>query len=377
MTAYVGYIPANTTLYAGDYLTSPSGVWYAAVGPSPSSPSTSYNFNAYPGSSPTISPGAGVWLLQPAANPNANLGGFYLSMQGDGNLVLYTSATGQIAGQTLPIAASNTAYNLPHFATLGDNGNLDVIPGLNPQNVYGTSNYTADINTPVTAIELKSITYDFNAATLSGVTGVAKGTAKLFNKTEQPMQGQAVLNLSYTRTDSFSFAVSNTVGVTVSSSVSVGVPGLATGSLTVGITDSTTITKGQTKSTSTQVQFSVGFRPELPPLSEYEVTVTGQQASYAVPYTWEGVASYDGPLGPMTAPVVGTGVFNGASQGNFSATVSCVIAAPPTVCDPQAPFSIPLTPVPEAGSASLLAFGLLATMASQQWRRRRRRRIRA
>lgn len=252
MTAYVGYIPANTTLYAGDYLTSPSGVWYAQVGPSPSSPSTNYNFNAFPGSSPTVSPGSnGIWLLQPAANPTADLDGFYLSMQGDGNLVLYTSATGQIAGTTLPIAASYTAYNIPHFATLGDNGNLDVIPGLNPQNVYGSSNYTAEVDSPVTSIELKSITYDFNAATLSGVTGVAKGSAKLFNASAQPQQGQAVLNIGYTRSDSFSFAVSNTVGVSISSSVSVGVPGLASGSLTVGITDSTTITKGQTQTTST------------------------------------------------------------------------------------------------------------------------------
>jgi len=91
-------------------------------------------------------------------------------------------------------------------------------------------------------------------------------------------------------------------------------PGLFNSSLQVGITDSTTITHGQATTTSSQVSFTAGFRPEVPALTEYLVTVTGTQATYEVPYTWNGVATYDNG---MTADVEGTGLLTGGSEGNF------------------------------------------------------------
>jgi hypothetical protein len=370
MTAYVGYIPPNTTLFAGDYLTSPSGVWYAAIGPSPNS-ITANNFMLRPGSNPTVSPGVGSLLLPNADNGNANLGGFYLSMQGDGNLVLYTSPTGQMQGSTLPVAASGTNTGVGHYAALADDGTFNMGPGLSPQTASGPVDYTAYLGAPVTSVQLNSLSYDFNAATLRDVSTVGKGAYSFVNTTDLVQQGQGIVNISYTRSDSFSFAVSNTIGVTINSSVSVGVPGIAQTSLSVGITDSTTITKGQTQTTSTQIQFSAGFRPSVPPLSEYLVTVSGQQATYDVPYTWTGVATYTGEEGSFTAPVVGSGVFTGSAEGNFIATVSCVIAVLPQTCSDTGPYSIPLTtPVPEPATATMFAAGLLCAAAVMRLRRR-------
>lgn len=376
MTAYLGYIPPNTTLFAGDYLTSPSGVWYATIGPSPNS-ITANNFMVRPGSNPTVAPGVGSLLLPDADNGNADLGGFYLSMQGDGNLVLYTSATGQAQGTTLPVVASGTNTGVPHYAALADDGTFTMGPGQSPQTASGPVDYIAYLGAPVSSIELDSLSYDFSAATLRDVSTVGKGAYTFVNTTELTQQGQGIVNISYTRSDSFSFAVSNTVGVTINSSVSVGVPGIAQTSLSVGITDSTTITKGQTETTSTQIQFSAGFRPSVPPLSEYLVTVTGQQATYDVPYTWTGIATYTGEEGSFTAPVVGSGVFTGSAEGNFVATVSCVIAVLPQTCDDVAPYSITLSPVPEPATAALFALGLLAAAVAARRRARGRHPLRA
>ena len=329
-----------------------------------------------PGSNPTVAPGVGSLLLPDADNGNADLGGFYLSMQGDGNLVLYTSATGQAQGTTLPVVASGTNTGVPHYAALADDGTFTMGPGQSPQTASGPVDYIAYLGAPVSSIELDSLSYDFSAATLRDVSTVGKVCLHLRQHHRADAAGQHRQHQLY-RSDSFSFAVSNTVGVTINSSVSVGVPGIAQTSLSVGITDSTTITKGQTETTSTQIQFSAGFRPSVPPLSEYLVTVTGQQATYDVPYTWTGIATYTGEEGSFTAPVVGSGVFTGSAEGNFVATVSCVIAVLPQTCDDVAPYSITLSPVPEPATAALFALGLLAAAVAARRRARGRHPLRA
>ncbi len=371
MTDYSGYVPTNTNLYLGDYTTSPSGVYYAYLVGGMIYPNTpTYSFWVVPGSGPSVS---GCCLgYQPVSQfANApNLGGFFASMQGDGNFVIYTSTSGLDQGTVLPVAATNSQQSTQgaYFAQVGDDGSFTIYSGASPSPT-AEAIYTAPNNShgSVTSINLTNITYDFAHANILSETGVGLYSADFINATTLPEQVNAQQNISYTQTATTTFAVSDAVAVGISANLKFGIPGVVQDFVQLSVTNTTTITHGKADSSSNTVTEIAGARPTIPALSTYNVQITGTAESYAIPYTWTGVATYqDG----TTADIVGTGTFDGGSEGNFQVTTTCIIAVLPSTCAPgstEAPATI--LPVPEPITAMLLPLGLLGVAAARRFRR--------
>lgn len=174
-------------------------------------------------------------------------------------------------------------------------------------------------------------------------------------------------NISYTQTATTTFSVSDAVSEGISANLKFGIPGVVQDSLQLSITNTTTITHGKADSKSTTVTEIAGARPTIPALTTYNVQITGTAESYAIPYNWTGVATYqDG----TTANVDGSGSFQGGSEGNFQVTTTCVIAVLPTVCAPGSTETPATTifPIPEHATAILLPFGLVAVTAARRRR---------
>ncbi|WP_170985111.1 PEP-CTERM sorting domain-containing protein [Roseomonas sp. AR75] len=304
---------------------------------------------------------------------DANLGGFFAHMQTDGNFVLYTSATGTNSGTVVPVAATQSQQqgsSTSYFAQVQDDGSFQVFSGSGPQDGNKSSIYTAtNAQGAVTALDLQTVTYDFANAQFSNITGIAEAPVDLTNTTNLPQQGIGQLNLSYSQSYSLSFSVADSVGESITATTTVSLPGLAKEGLQVGVSNQTTVTHGRADTTTSTVQWVVGFRPTVPPLTTLRVQVNGVNAAYEVPFSWSGVATYEGGA---TADVVGSGMFKGASQGNFQATVSCLISVLPSHCDPGA-YQIPLTftEVSEPGTMALLAVALIGVVAAGRFKPRR------
>lgn len=364
MANYNGFIPPDTQLLSGDYTTSPSGTYYGITGGG--------FFWIVPGSNPAVAGccTSGYAPLQTVSD--ANLGGWFSHMQTDGNFVLYTSASGTNSGQVIPIAATNSQQATPassYFAQIGDDGSLKIIPGSGPNNIIGSSIYSvSNPNGAVTGISLSDVTYNFNDAKFTSVTGIAGGYVDLANTTDLPQQGIGQLNLTYSQSYSLSFSVADAVGESISATTTISLPGLAKEGLTIGISNQTTVTHGHSDTTTSAVQWAAGFRPTVPPLSTLRVELNGVNASYEVPFDWVGVATYESGV---TANVIGKGTFKGSSEGNFQASVYCLISVLPSHCDPGASFLTPLefSAVPEPASMLLLLGAMALGVATRNRRR--------
>ena len=369
MSAYAAFIPPDTRLYSGDYTTSPSGVYYGlfVVTPATSNQPSSYQFWVVPGSSPAVS-GCCFGYTPTNIVSDTNLGGFFAHMQTDGNFVVYTSATGRDEGTVIPVAATSSQQPITgaYIAQVGDDDSFTISAGTSPGAGPPVFSVTGKGHGPVTGIELKSITYDYSNATFLSKTGVGWYSADFPNTTDTPVQVVAQQNISYTQTASFSFSVADAVSEGISANVTWGIPGIAKDSLGFQITNTTTITHGRADSKSSTVTFIAGARPEVPAGETYNVTITGTSASYSIPYVWSGVATYsDGTM----ADVTGTGVFDGASQGNFLVTTTCV--SPPSCAPGSVTYPALITAVPEPAAAASLAFGLVLLALWSRYRRER------
>ncbi|MBV9748196.1 MAG: aerolysin family beta-barrel pore-forming toxin [Acetobacteraceae bacterium] len=362
-TIFSGYIPQNNQLPSWDgngvdsYVTSPSGVYFAQLAPNGL-------FAVDPGSNPTINPCCGNGIPVLSASNAPSIASRNMNMQNDGNFVMYQLNSN---GPSVPVAATNTNLqgSPPYYAEITDAGNLVIGQGTDPAHSTGTLKQINGFNSAVSSIDLTGITYDFSKAMFTGTNAVAAGSTKLQNTTDKPQTLIGNVTVEYTQSSSLSFAVANSVGVSISSTSTFGVPGISQESVTLGITASTTVTNGQATTTSIQDRYEAGAQPTVPANTTYEVSVTGTVASYDVPYTWTGVATYDNG---MTADVEGTGLFTGGSEGNFTATLSCV--SPPQSCDDIAPVTIPLFPVPEPATGALLPFALLGAAVARRLRTR-------
>ena len=368
MATYTSYLPQGTSLFNGDFTTSPSGVYYGvfAVNRDANNVPNGYEFWIVPGSSPAVS-GCCFGYSPVIGQSDANLGGFFARMESNGTLTVYTSATGTDQGTVLPVGAINTpqAGNPPYFAQVGDDGGFTIYAGSSPLDNIGPV-FAAANNShgKVTGIDLQSITYDYGNAKYTSQTAVGWLDADYTNNTPLPQQQDGTTNVSYSQTATLSFSVADAVSEGISANVTWGIPGIAKDSLGFQITNTTTVTHGRADSSSTTVSFTAGARPVVPPGETYNIKVTATAASYTIPYSWTGLATYaDG----TTASVAGVGSFEGASQGNFQVTTSCISdncsALVGSVTHPAE-----ITPVPEPTTWLLLSLGLVALA----WLRRSR-----
>jgi len=375
MTIYSGYIPPNTEMYPGDYTTSPSGLFYGAL-------DTGGNFWVVWGSNPKLAP-------IPAASSNyysqgyqvltangTNQGGYFVHMQTDGNFVSYTSATGKDVGPITPVAATASNQipaNPPYYAQINDKGDFQIYQGANGP-TGGTAIYGLLDNDPpgtLTGIQIKHLTYDFNNVTNFQTQSVAEGSVINTNPGSLVDQGVAQLNISYTLSESFSFSVANTTGLNTSVGFQVGVPGIGQASTSVTVVDTTTVTNGQSDTTSKTVTLIAGSRPEVPAHSSVITYITGEMGTYDVPFTWDGVETFSDGTNSYSARVEGTGTFSGGSTGNFrTVTYLCESINNCTNPPPSLIESGPaLIFAPEPGF--LLPVALLMTGIARRFRRRR------
>lgn len=388
MTVYQGYIPSGGQLFAGDYVTSPDGLYYGFLDTTGAYSGTPGLFLVAPGSNPTIAPVVSgcIYCSYPVTTtPSANLGGFFAQMGTDGNLVVYSSATGKDQGVVVPVSSSMTGQspaNPPYYATIQDNpahgnggGSFIVYQGNYPNQTNPLVMDAQNIVGSVTSIALSGgasgtgIDYNFGAATVGKVLGVSSQNTPITNYTSQTQQFNVNLTLSYTDTSSFNFQVSKATGVSIGSSVNVGVPGIVGTTISFGVTSTTTISKGQTKTTSNSTTFQAGVRPNVPPGYTYDAYITGQDISFSVPYTWTGVATYQGGA---TARVTGTGIYEGDVTGYLHAIIYCANAPPGAPACPSIPISdTPLAAMAEPGTAMILPIALLGAVVARRWHTRR------
>ena len=183
------------------------------------------------------------------------------------------------------------------------------------------------------------------------------------------VQGIAQLNISYTLSEGFSFNIANTTGLNTSLGVQVGVPGIGQVSTNVTVVDTTTITNGQSNTTSKTVTLIAGARPEVPAHSAVITYITGTSGTYDVPYTWDGVETFSDGTSTFSALVDGSGLFSGASTGNFQ-TVSYLCESIDNCSNaPTLLGGGPALLAVEPASAALLPVALLMTGIARRFRR--------
>ncbi|MBN8490122.1 MAG: PEP-CTERM sorting domain-containing protein [Burkholderiales bacterium] len=360
MATYKGYLPPGTTLFNGDFTTSPSGVYYGmfAVNVDVNNQPNGYEFWIVPGSSPSAS-GCCNGYSPVTGLADTNLGGYFARMETNGTLTVYTSATGTNQGTVLPVGTINTPQveQPPYFAQVGDDGSFTIYSGSAPTG-NDNSGSVFSVNQShgaVTGINLQTLTYDYGKAKFTSTTGVGWLDANYTNDTPLPQQQDGTTNVSYSQTATLSFSVADAVSEGISANVTWGIPGIAKDSLGFQITNTTTITHGRADTTSTTVSFTAGARPVVPPGETYNIKVTATAASYSIPYSWSGLATYEDGT---TAQVVGEGLFEGASQGDFQVTTTC-ISANCTALIGSITQPAEIAPIPEPGTWLLFALGLV------------------
>lgn len=364
MTEYAGYVPNNSYMYLSDYTTSPSGVYYGVI-------SAAGDFWIVPGTNPTNSPCCLGATTAFSGFSSSDLGGYFGHMQTDGNFVIYTSATGTDVGTVIPIGASNSnpsSPSPPYFAQVSDSGSFAIYQGSDPTN-QGNAIFSADgFNSPVKSIVISGVAYDTDNASVESSPITVHTPYVNTNDTSSPLQGNDLTQFSWTRSASYSFNTSSTVGTNISGSAGINIFGFSLGGSVTAV-NSTTISHGQATTTSSTQSDTIGARPTVPAFSQYTTYITATTGTFTIPYTWEGVATYENG---MTANVSGTGVYSGADTGDFVTT---------TVCDYQ-PGGCPAIPlvtygafretVPEPATVALMAVMLLGLTAVRRFRTPRR-----
>jgi hypothetical protein len=386
MAVYSNSITSGTYLYAGDYITSPDGLYYAFLDTTGAAAGTPGLFVVAAGSNPTldpVTPGCNNCYYPVTTTPGANLGGYWAQLGTNGVINVYTSASGTNQGLSQLVSQSGPPQSPsqpPYYATIqaqpGNNnsgGSFIVYQGTPPNTSNPTSTYNQNIVGSVTSIKLSGgasgdgITYDFADAKIDKILDVAGQSVQQTNYTSQTQQYNMNLTLGYTKTSSFSFQTSSTTAEQIGSSVNVGVPGVAGSTLSFSVTSSTSVSHGQATTTSTSTTFQAGARPYVPPGYTYEGYITGEDVQFDVPFTWTGTAYY---AGGATAQIDGTGDYTGDDTGLFHVYVYCVSAPVYEPACPALPIIDTAVQVPEPSGAMILPLALLAAAVVRRMRGR-------
>ena len=215
---------------------------------------------------------------------------------------------------------------------------------------------------PLKSLNIQTINYDFDHVTYNSVQTVYGATAVDHNNTATRQTYPLSLDLTYTNSSTFDWSLSQATELSVSSEEQIGVPEIGDESLTEGVTSTMTLSSGQSTTPEQSQTYTAGGDISVPAYTTYTTTITGQKVDASIPYSLTGVALYNSGV---TAPVFGTGVFQGVSTGVFD--VETTYTASPTNCAP-----LPL-PVPEPASFSVLLMAACAMLSVRYSRRRGRR----
>lgn len=364
MTVYQSYIPTGTYLYQGDGIASPSNVYWMVL-------QFGGDNVVYTGSFGT-SLDFPVWST---GTPSINYGTFFNIMQADGNFVEWTATTQNNIVETRVWETNTGGATGNYFASLSDSGEFAVYQGIDPSQP-GAKLFSNSVNNPVTGINLTNLTYDLDKATFSSPTTIHGELETTLNTTDTPQLTKLNLSLSYTKSHTWSWNLSESLTAGISSTTDVGVPGLASEKIQISVSETTAISKGESSSQSESKTFNAEADLTVPAFSEYGAQITAQHVTFNVPYTFEGIATYQSGI---TGTVNGSGIFNGGDATIFMITFSCldtpggceyVIVPPPTSAIP-APEPMTLLLLPTA----LVAAGVLMVLNPASGRRGLLRRI--
>ena len=350
MTIYRGAFESQLgiPLVAGDYIASPSGTYYANLQPTGS-------FVVSRGSDPVTSGLSIVWsspLIPTSQPPYSDLSLGLQTGASEDSFALVVSApnTNQVQVTSIFGVGSPTSGNT--YLSLSDAGTLTINAGNSPI-TPGAQLWTNEFSDGLAAFELAGLNYDLANTTLKTNAGITGGTFLTENKTGSPETYPVSLDLTYSKTSLWKYAVSEAVSLSGSSTTTVGVPGVAAEALQITLSETTTLSATTGGSTTATKAFNAGATVTVPAFSSYLTTLTAQQATFEVPYTYSGKATY---ASGATATLSASGVFDGGDVGVFSLVTTCVSA--PGGC--PTPPDLGLVDVTEPASALLLASSLLA-----------------
>jgi hypothetical protein len=238
---------------------------------------------------------------------------------------------------------------------LNDNGTLSIYPGTNGAATGAPITTIGSPSTTLKELDLTDIDYDLGQGVISNEAPVAGTSLTHQNKTNTPQTTSVTLSLTHSDTQMFTWNLSQAVSLMVESKTTTGVPGINS-EFTIGITETTTVSKGESTTSGEALTFTATDQLETPAQSTYEAQIVAFKGMETVPYTFTGTAIFENG---HSGPVSGSGVFSGVSTGGFEVETTCVES--PTHCAGVAPIftPIPLTPVPEPATWAMILAGFL------------------
>jgi MYXO-CTERM domain-containing protein len=360
-----------TVLHENDYLISPSGVYNGVL-------TSNGTFVVSYGNKPDLY--QSTWAVNPNWGSYQHSGPYTIQTVPqfiNSQYYLYATHNSSYGWQWPIIAAENDTNTGPDFMQLNDDGTLSIYQGnngikTNPNEKpvfatvapgYAVSPGFSGISVPVTKITLNTITYDTAHTVYNTINNIVSDYGTLTNNTDTQEIFPWSVSLAYTNTETFNWSTSTTLSATISSATKVAIPGIGEQTETISLTTSATISQGQSTSSGTQQTFAEGSQTAVPAHSVYKVILTAAEQDASIPYTWTGTAYY---ASGVSAPIDGTGIFEGDSTGVFNVEIDCV--SQPSGCPPGGPLTVPEPPtfvtVP-------LAFAALLALAAVRRRRAR------
>jgi hypothetical protein len=245
-------------------------------------------------------------------------------------------------------------YNAPTFLSLNDNGTLSIYPGTNGVATGSaiTTIFTQNA-TNLKELDLTSIDYDFSKGTITNETPVAGLAVLKMNNSSTQQTASVTLTLTHTDTETFNWSESHAVATKIEAKSKLPIPGLES-ELTLGVTETTTITNGTSDAATDTTTFTLQDQLTVPAGATYSDQLMATQGMEAVPYTFTGTATFDNG---KTGIVTGTGVYTGVTTGDFVVETNCVSS--PTNCAGVAPVFTPLPgpTVPEPSTWAMMLIG--------------------
>jgi hypothetical protein len=267
------YLGANSYLTSGQSIASPSGLFTALMQPDG-------NFVVYH----SCKLGSDyVWATMTQGKPTG-----YVIMQSDGNLVCYSGTPGQ-SGNT-PTWWSGTVNQGGLSLALTDDGTLMIFASDPPPSDFSNPIWTSGASDPLVSVTGGSLSYDTDPAAVQIVTGAPINGAEVQvkNSSDTEQTEEAVVTNELSQTSGWSSTVGASISVSISAEV--GIPIIASGSVTV--TADASYSYEWNGSTTWSTGLSATIQVNVPAHRTYQAKMVVTPASLSCPYTLSGTLTF-------------------------------------------------------------------------------------